>query len=183
MIRRCITGEPTQRIATSHVIDGDFASKKKQKLGRTGHQRRALRLSLSNRDQDDQYKQKLRSHSRGAQNSRGSESLVMQCEYWALPKMADLRAKQLKDPDIAPLIRWMENGKRPSGKEVTSTSPATHHYWLYWDSLVLTEGVLFHKFAKRDGTGHYVQFVVPRSMKDIVLYQMHEALTSRHLGI
>ena len=96
--------------------------------------------------------------------------------------MADLRAKQLKDPDISPLIRWKEDGERPSGKEVASTSPATHHYWLYWDALFLMEGVLFRKFAKRDGTGHYVQFVVPRSMKDVVLYQMHEALTSGHLG-
>ena len=69
-----------------------------------------------------------------------------------------------------------------SGKEVSSTSPGTHHYWLYWDALFLTEGVLFRKFAKRDETGHHVQFVVPRSMKVVVLYQMHESLTSGHLG-
>ena len=70
----------------------------------------------------------------------------------------------------------------PQGKEVSSTSPATRHYWLYWDALFLTEGVLFCKFAKRNRTGHHIQFVVPRSMKDVVLYQMHEALTSGHLG-
>ena len=107
---------------------------------------------------------------------------MKQHEYWALPKMSELRAKQLKDPDIEPLIKWKENGKRPIGKEVSSASPATRHYWLYWDALLLTEGVLFHKFAKRDGTGHFVQFIVPRSMKDTVLYHMHEALMGGHLG-
>ena len=68
------------------------------------------------------------------------------------------------------------------GKEVSSSSPATRHYWLYGDVLFLTDGVLFRKFAKRDGTGNFVQFIVPRSMKDVVLYHMHEALTSGHLG-
>ena len=77
------------------------------------------------------------------------------------PKMSELRTKQLKDPDIAPLIKWKENGRRPMGKEVSSSSPATHHYWLYWDALFLTDGVLFCKFAKRDGTGNFVQFIVP----------------------
>ena len=97
--------------------------------------------------------------------------------------MSELRARQLKDPDIAPLMKWKEEGKRPTGKEVSSTSPATCHYWLYWEALFLTEGVLFRRFAKRDGTGYYVQFVVPRHMKESVLYQMHEALTSGHLGV
>ena len=73
-------------------------------------------------------------------------------------------------------------GERPIGKEVSSASPATRHYWLYWDALILTEGVLFRKFAKRDGTGYHVQFIVPRSMWDTVLYQMHEAISSGHLG-
>ena len=96
--------------------------------------------------------------------------------------MSELRTKQLKDPDIAPLIKWKEDGKRPIGKEVSSSSPATCHYWLYGDALFLTDGVLFCKFMKRDGSGNFVQFIVPRSMKDVVLYHMHEALTSGHLG-
>ena len=96
--------------------------------------------------------------------------------------MSELRTKQLKDPDIAPLVKWKEDEERPTGKEVSRTSPATRHYWLYWDALFLTDGVLFRRFAKRDGTGHFVQFVVPRSMKDAILYQMHESLTSGHLG-
>ena len=103
-------------------------------------------------------------------------------QFWALPKLEHLQMRQLKDPDIAPIIRWKEVGLRPLGKELSHTSPATRHYWLYWDSLVLTEGVLFRKFAKRDGTGYHLQFIVPRSMRDTVLYQMHEALSSGHLG-
>ena len=157
---------------------------KQPRLGRTGRQRRARRLSLPNKCRNVKYRHKLRSYDKEAEKSRGSQiaSPVKQHEYWTLPKMSELRTKQLKDPDIEPLIKWKEDGKRPIGKEVSSASPATHHYWLYWDALFLTEGVLFRKFAKRDGTGHFVQFIVPRSMKDTVLYHMHEALTGGHLG-
>ena len=170
-----MTGEPPlRRVAVCRCVKvGDNPTpERKRRLSRTTRHRRTRRLFLPDNAQSDKYRQRLRSHSRGVENSRGSTSgpQVMQREYWSLPSLSDLQGKQLKDPDIAPLIQWKENGERPSGKEVSSTSPATHHYWLYWDALFLTEGVLFHKFAKRDGTGHHIQFVVPRSMKDVVLY-------------
>ena len=43
---------------------------------------------------------------------------------------AEIHAKQLKDPDIAPFIEWKEKGPRLSGQEVTASSPTTKHYWL-----------------------------------------------------
>ena len=68
----------------------------------------------------------------------------MENESWLLPESAEeLRQKQRADVDIAPIIKWLEEGKRPSGSEVAWTSQTTRHYWLYWNSLILENGVLF----------------------------------------
>ena len=96
--------------------------------------------------------------------------------------MTELRKTQLEDPDIVLVLKWKENQKWPTWKEVMFLSLATRHYWLYWEALHLTAGVLFKKFAKRNRTGYYVQFLVPRSMRDTILHQMHGALPSGHLG-
>ena len=61
---------------------------------------------------------------------------------------AEIRAKQLRDPDIAPIIEWKEKGSRPSGQEVAASSPTTKHYWLTWGLLSLEDGVLLRKFSK-----------------------------------
>ena len=38
------------------------------------------------------------------------------------------------------------------------------------------------KFLKYNGSGEYLQFLVPRSMRQEILYQMHASLVSGHLG-
>ena len=37
------------------------------------------------------------------------------------------------------------------------------------------------KFLKHDGTGEFLQFVVPTSLKKEILFQMHDSLVSGHL--
>ena len=70
---------------------------------------------------------------------------------WAMTSSAkDLRKKQLDDPDIGPVLRWVEAGKRPSNAEVHPLSPATRHYWLIWKNLVMHDGKLCRKLQKHD---------------------------------
>ena len=86
--------------------------KKQRRLGRTGRQRRACRLSLPNLCWSAKYRHKLKSHSKTESNETSDKEIkVTQHEYWALPKMSELWARQLKDPDIASLIKWKEDGK------------------------------------------------------------------------
>ena len=59
-----------------------------------------------------------------------------------------LRRKQLVDPDIAPILKWKESGRRPFGQEVCASSPATRHYWSSWELLVIKNGMLMRKFIK-----------------------------------
>ena len=47
---------------------------------------------------------------------------------------------------------------------------------------MIQDGLLFKKFVKKDGSGEYLQFIVPKAMKQEVLYQMHNSILSGHLG-
>ena len=102
---------------------------------------------------------------------------------WAGDKsIEDLKHLQSSDPDIGPIFQAKFNNKRPSGREMVSTSPACRHYWILWDSLQFERGLLFKKFMKKDGSGEYLQFLVPRVMKPEILFQMHNSVLSGHLG-
>ena len=65
---------------------------------------------------------------------------------------------------------------------MVSTSPACRHYWILWDSLHFERGLLFKKFTKKDGSGEYLQFLVPREMKPEILFQMHNSVLYGPLG-
>jgi hypothetical protein len=93
----------------------------------------------------------------------------------------DVKTKQQEDGTIQPVVKWKESGTRPEGAEVQSASPATRHYLLNWDSLVVQDGVLYRSFHRKDGTVH-LQLIIPKSIRDDVLHQMHDAILSGHLG-
>jgi hypothetical protein len=89
---------------------------------------------------------------------------------------------QEADQDLKPVLEWMKSKSRPYGAEVHKTSAATHHYWHNWNLLVLQNGVLYRTFVKRDGTGSYLQLIVPRKLRKEVMHQMHNSILSGHLG-
>ena len=95
---------------------------------------------------------------------------------------AELRKKQLDDPDISSVLKWKESGNQPFGQEVCSPSAATRHYWNCWDLLQVENGVLMRRFVRQDATGDHLQFVVPRSMHSELLQQVHNSLLGGHLG-
>ena len=95
---------------------------------------------------------------------------------------AELRKLQDSDPDIGPILRAFVSECRPTSQEMSVLSPASRHYWVLWDTLLLQDGLLCKNFIKKDGTGEYVQFVVPTTMKREVLHQMHDSVLSGHLG-
>ena len=102
---------------------------------------------------------------------------------WSLSlSPAVLCKKQLEDPDIGPILGWKESGQRPFGPEVWSSSPATRHYWNCWDILQIQDGMLMCHFMRHDATGDHLQFIVPRSMCNEVLYHIHDSLIGGHLG-
>ena len=77
---------------------------------------------------------------------------------------------------------WLFKLKEPSSSDMVDKSPATRHYWIIWDLLFLKNGLLYKKFVKKDGSGEHQQLVVPKELKNEVLFQMHNSVVSGHLG-
>ena len=102
---------------------------------------------------------------------------------WSLSlNPAVLSWKQLDDPDIGQVLEWKESGQRPFGPEVCASSPATRHYWNCWDLLQIQDGMLMCHFMRCNATGNHMQFIVPRSLQNEVLYHIHDSLLGGHLG-
>ncbi|MCG8045846.1 MAG: RNase H-like domain-containing protein [Candidatus Thiodiazotropha endolucinida] len=95
---------------------------------------------------------------------------------------SQMKKLQENDPNIGPVYKWYSNGNRPHGNEATRQSPETRYYWILWDSLRLVEGLLYKEFQKKDGTGKYLQFIVPKGLRPEIMRQMHDSLQGGHLG-
>ncbi len=94
----------------------------------------------------------------------------------------ELKDLQEKDPNIGPIHRWQNEGVRPYGTSIATSSPETRHYWNYWSSLELENGLLFKRFYKQNGTGSYLQFITPRAIREEVMRMMHDSILAGHLG-
>ena len=95
----------------------------------------------------------------------------------------DVREAQRKDKDLAPLINWIEKGRRPSWDEVTNTSPTTKRFWAQWDLLRLMDGVLMRAWESCDGKNRRWLTIVPQSEKESIMGEAHGSVTSGHFGI
>ena len=94
----------------------------------------------------------------------------------------ELRRYQNEDQDLAIMVQSQSVGVKPSRQDMVTKSPACRHYWILWDSRVLSNGILHKKFLKRDGTGEYFQLLVPAALTKHILCQMHNSLLAGHLG-
>ena len=94
----------------------------------------------------------------------------------------ELRNLQLQDVDLGRILTWKESGPRPYGPDVCSSSPETRHYWNYWNSLEVIDGLLFKRFHPKEGIDSYLQFLVPKAMRSEILKQAHNSLLGGHLG-
>ncbi|GFY16361.1 retrovirus-related Pol polyprotein from transposon 412 [Trichonephila clavipes] len=95
-----------------------------------------------------------------------------------------VREDQMADPDIKPLIEFMESSSnKPSWQDISAYSPTTKQYWALWNSLHLRNGVLYRKFESEDGKTFRWQLVLPRSRIPEVLKELHRSPTGGHFGV
>ncbi|GFW09580.1 retrovirus-related Pol polyprotein from transposon 412 [Trichonephila clavipes] len=95
-----------------------------------------------------------------------------------------VREDQMVDPDIKPLIEFMESSSnKPSWQDISAYSPTTKQYWALWNSLHLRNGVLYRKFESEDGKTFRWQLVLPRSRIPEVLKELHDSPTGGHFGV
>ncbi|GFX69136.1 retrovirus-related Pol polyprotein from transposon 412 [Trichonephila clavipes] len=95
-----------------------------------------------------------------------------------------VREDQMADPDIKPLIEFMESSSnKPSWQDISAYSPTTKQYWALWNSLHLRNGVLYRKFESEDGKTFRWQLVLPQSRIPEVLKELHGSPTGGHFGV
>ena len=96
----------------------------------------------------------------------------------------ELRQAQLGDPDIKPVLEWLEKcTNKPTWEEIAPHSSNTKTYCAQWQSLRVFEGVLYRLWETPSGDDVVKQLILPKSLRQGVLQQLHDARTAGHLGI
>ena len=93
------------------------------------------------------------------------------------------RGEQERDPDLQPVLQWVEVQRRPPWETVAPLSKATKVLWTMFDSLRLSGGVLQRAFKTAATGEEQWQVVVPKGLQEAVLKAMHGAGGSGHFGV
>ena len=102
---------------------------------------------------------------------------------WSLGYSAkEVKSIQENYPDIGSILTWKSTGNRPMGTATTTFTPELRHYWNYWNSMELHDGLLFKRSYSIDAQSSHLQFIVPKAMRSSVLRHLHNSLLSGHLG-
>ena len=95
----------------------------------------------------------------------------------------EIASFQQKDPDISFVYENLLAGRtRPSNSEATTKSAAARHYWVIWNSLCIKKGLVFKECFHKNGLCKYYQLLIPRSLKQEVLKEVHDAKMGGHFG-
>ena len=99
-----------------------------------------------------------------------------------LPELPAMRDQQMADENIACIMKWLEADCRPDRAEVAAHSEETKIYWAQWDSLRIRDGQLYRRWESPAGVLVKWQLILPKSARDDVLRQLHDAPTGGHYG-
>ena len=95
----------------------------------------------------------------------------------------ELRVSQLRDPEIRPIIEFLENSPTPpEWEEISRFNKMSKHLWKNWDRLTLHNGVLYRRWESDDGLQIRWQLVVPSDRRKTTFNLLHRSLLGGHLG-
>lgn len=90
---------------------------------------------------------------------------------------------QVQDPTLSALYNWVDKNQRPKWDEISSPDEETKTYWAQWSRLILHKGVLCRKYYDDKTDSHFLQILVPYSLREDILNQLHDHVTAGHLGM
>uniref|UniRef100_A0AAQ4RI62 Gypsy retrotransposon integrase-like protein 1 n=1 Tax=Gasterosteus aculeatus aculeatus TaxID=481459 RepID=A0AAQ4RI62_GASAC len=111
------------------------------------------------------------------------EETVRACRELLVVDNAIWAAEQQRDPDVQPVMLWVEARQRPPWEEVAALSPWTKGLWAKFNSLQLADGVLQRAWVEPASGEKKWQTMVPRGMQGAVLEAMHGSAGSGHFGV
>ncbi|CAC5415897.1 unnamed protein product [Mytilus coruscus] len=104
------------------------------------------------------------------------------CSNWAPEYPSEqLKIFQQEDPDLAPILKWMEEDVEPTQAELRLQSRATRSLWLCRPCFIMFNNVPYNKFIGCPAR-QSLCLVVPSELKGEVLKNCHDTKTSGHLG-
>jgi transposase InsO family protein len=92
------------------------------------------------------------------------------------------RETQLNDSSIGVILIAVESGHKFPEQVLKGLSPESRSLHQQWDSLQVKHGKLWRKFFLYDGTVSCLQLVVPHSLRNQVLRELHDSPVGGHLG-
>ena len=99
---------------------------------------------------------------------------------WSKEEMAQA---QLEDADIAPVVKALSESKdKPGSAELQGNTQAARFYFLYWNRLVLIDGVLHIRWESADMRRAWHRLVLPFKYRDVVMVHLHDSNYAGHLG-
>jgi transposase InsO family protein len=111
----------------------------------------------------------------------GARNVMGEAEAELLSKES-LRAEQQRDQDLSQVMDWKTAGERPTWSAVTGQSVVVKNLWTQWESLELSDGVLYRRFEDVQRNTSHLQLIVPRKLQEAFVRQCHEGMTGGHLG-
>lgn len=94
----------------------------------------------------------------------------------------ELRQKQLSDGPIRFVLQAIEKGEKPKGEDVRSQGPTAQRLSQLWKKLTVEKGVLWRRYEDVSGTSTWLQLVVPQSLREEILQNLHAGTLGGHLG-
>ena len=94
----------------------------------------------------------------------------------------ELRHLQLSDPTVGLVLRAMEVGEKPDPRAAQSHGPETRRLLQLWNRLEVKDGTLWRRYEDDPRKLNILQLVVPASLREEVLQELHAGVTGGHLG-
>ena len=94
----------------------------------------------------------------------------------------DLRALQLDDPAIGPVLLAMEAREHPAADVISCGGPEVRCLLQLWDRISVDDGLLKHRYESTSGQRSWKQLVVPSALRKEILQELHAGALKGHLG-
>ena len=94
----------------------------------------------------------------------------------------NLRQMQLGDGPISLILQSLEKNEKPRSDDVRQEGPEAQRLLQLWSRLLIEDGVLKRRYEDTHTTSTWLQLVVPHTLREEVLEEIHAGALEGHLG-
>ena len=94
----------------------------------------------------------------------------------------NLHQMQLVDGPISLILQSLEKNEKPRSDDVRQEGPGAQRLLELWSRLLVEDGVLKRRYEDTHNTSTWLQLVVPHTLREEVLEEIHAGALESHLG-